>query len=211
MMPITTVVFDLGGVACRFVPERRLALLAADCGLPPDEVHARLWQSGFSEECDLGRYTAAQMFEEARRRLGLTMDYAGFRSAWTAAFEPDDAVLAIVDAVTGVCRTAMLTDNAMLLDEALPLLLPDVAARFEPRLFSSALGACKPSAEIFQRALARLGEPAANVLFVDDTPAAVEGAREAGLTAVMFTDAPSLSAELGRWLPGLAIEGSPAK
>jgi HAD superfamily hydrolase (TIGR01509 family) len=209
-MPITTVLFDLGGVVCRFVPERRLALLAADCGLPPAEVHARLWESGFSRECDLGHYSAEQMYEEVRRRIGLAMEYAGFRSAWAAAFEPDDAVLAIVDAVADGCRTAMLTDNAALLDEALPLLLPDVARRFEPRLFSSALGACKPDVEIFRRALVRLGEPAADVLFVDDTPAAVEGGREAGLTAVLFTDAPSLVVELGQRLPDFAIEGGSA-
>ena len=143
-MSITTVLFDLGGVACRFAPERRLALLAANCGLPPAVVHDRLWESGFSRECDLGRYDATQMYVEARRRVGLTMNYPDFRSAWTAAFEPDDAVLAIVDAVSSGCRTAMLTDNAALLDEALPLHLPDVARRFEPRLFSYALGACKP-------------------------------------------------------------------
>jgi len=209
-MSITTVLFDLGGVVCRFVPERRLALLAADCGLPAAEVHARLWESGFSHECDLGRYSARQMYAEARRRAGLSMDYGGFRSAWTAAFEPDHAVLAIVDAVAGECRTAMLTDNAALLDEALPLLLPEVAGRFEPRLFSYALGACKPDAAVFRGALARLGQSAANVLFVDDTPAAVEGARAVGLTAVLFRDAPSLAAELGQRLPGFRWHGGPA-
>jgi putative hydrolase of the HAD superfamily len=201
-MPITTVLFDLGGVICRFVPERRLALLSASCGLPPAEVYARLWESGFSRECDLGRYDAAQMYEEARRRTGLALDYAEFRAAWTSAFEPDDAVLAIADSVAARCRTAMLTDNAALLDEALPALLPDVAPRFDPRLFSYALGACKPDAEIFRRALARLDQPASSVLLVDDTPKAVEGARAAGVAAVLFTDPPSLLKELGQWLPG---------
>jgi putative hydrolase of the HAD superfamily len=150
------------------------------------------------------------MYVEARRRIGLTMNYPDFRSAWTAAFEPDDAVLAIVDAVSPGCRTAMLTDNAALLDEALPLHLPDVARRFEPRLFSYALGACKPDAEIFGRALARLSEPPANVLFVDDTPTAVEGARAAGLTAVLFVDAPSLVTALSRLLPGIHWPAGPA-
>src|SRR5687768_10387897 len=114
-MPITTVLFDLGGVVCRFVPECRLTLLAADCGLAPPEVHARLWESGYIRACDLGYYTAEQMYVEARRRLGLSMDFATFRTAWTAAFEPDNAVLAIVDRVAVHHRTAMLTDNAALL------------------------------------------------------------------------------------------------
>jgi glucose-1-phosphatase len=202
-MSITTVLFDLGGVVCRFVPERRLALLAASCGLPPAEIYARLWESGFSHECDLGHYDAAQMFAEARRRIGLTVDYATFRAAWTAAFEPDQAVLAIANTVAIQCRTAMLTDNSALLDEALPLLLPEVARRFDPRLFSWALGACKPGVEVFSRALARLRESPSNVVFVDDTPTAVDGARAAGLETVLFTDAPSLTTALGQWLPDI--------
>lgn len=202
-MSITTVLFDLGGVVCRFLPERRLALLAANCGLPPAEVHAQLWDSGFSHECDLGHYDTTQMYQEVRRRIGLRLDYAGFRAAWSAAFEPDQAVLAIADAVAAQCRTAMLTDNPALLDEALPILLPEVARRFEPRLFSWALGACKPDVEVFARALDRLGESPANVLFVDDNSAAVDRARAAGLETVLFTDAPSLATALSRWLPGV--------
>ena len=210
-MPITTVLFDLGGVACRFVPARRLALLSANCGLPPAEVHARLWESGFSHECDLGHFDAGQMYEEARRRIGLTLGYADFCAAWTAAFEPDHAVLAIADSVAARCRTAMLTDNPALLDEALPMLLPDVARRFEPRLFSYTLGACKPDAEIFRRALVRLDQQPPNVLLVDDTPAVVEGARAAGLAAVLFTDPPSLVKDLGQWLPGFHMPARPGE
>ncbi|MGE0545297.1 MAG: HAD family hydrolase [Dehalococcoidia bacterium] len=209
-MPIKTILFDLGNVVCRFVPERRLDLLAVHSGLSPEEVHTRIWTSGFSRDCDLGRYTAAEMFAEAARRLGLTIDYVDFRAAWTSAFEPDHAVLELVDAAADRYRTALLTDNPLLLDEALPILLPDVARRFDPRLFSAALGVCKPDIEIFRRALARLGEPAANVLFVDDTPAAVDGAREAGIEAVLFIDAPSLALEFNRRLPDRSSHDGPA-
>jgi glucose-1-phosphatase len=197
---VSTVLFDLGGVVCRFVPERRLAVLAADCGLTPAEVRARVWDSGIDAGCDLGRYSAEEMYEEIRRALGLRMEYAAFRVAWATAFEPDPAVLSIIERLAGRCRTALLTDNGPVLREGLPLLLPEVAGRLDPLLFSCELGARKPAPDIFIRALARLGESPERVLFIDDSAAAVEGARRVGLVALHFTDAASLARVVDRML-----------
>ena len=45
------------------------------------------------------------------------------------------------------------------------------------------LGPAKPDQEFFRRVVRRIGVPAAEVLFVDDSEANVEGARAAGLVA----------------------------
>ena len=42
-MTATVVLFDLGGVACRFLPARRLAALASACDLSERAIHERLW------------------------------------------------------------------------------------------------------------------------------------------------------------------------
>ena len=41
---ITTVVFDMDGVLCRYRIERRLALLASWSGQSPDAIHAAIWR-----------------------------------------------------------------------------------------------------------------------------------------------------------------------
>ena len=55
---MSALMFDLGGLVCRFLPERRLAAFEHMCGLPAAAVHQRLRASGFSEPCDHGAFTA---------------------------------------------------------------------------------------------------------------------------------------------------------
>ena len=202
---VTTVLFDLGGVACRFRPERRLAALTADCGLPPEEVRARVWDSGFDAECDLGRHNAAVIHARVRDMLGLRMDYERFRAAWALAFEPDGEVLEVVDEVRRHVRAALLTDNGPVLRDAMPILFPEITERLEPLLFSCGLGALKPDAVLFAAALVRLGEPAEQVLLVDDSPRVVEGARAFGLAALRFTTADALCRDLAQYVHPRAI------
>jgi putative hydrolase of the HAD superfamily len=56
-----------------------------------------------------------------------------------------------------------------------------VTGLFEYRLLSFELGAVKPDRELFDRAIAQLPVPPDRVLFIDDNPVNVEGARAAGL------------------------------
>jgi hypothetical protein len=50
---------DLGGVLFSFDHEYRLTVLGECLGLPPSRVDELLWQSGFSADCDAGRYRDA--------------------------------------------------------------------------------------------------------------------------------------------------------
>ena len=196
---ITTVLFDLGGVVCRYDPSERLALLAEDSGLEPHEVHRRVWGSRLSLDFEVGRYTTAEWFAVVRDTLGLRMDAERFVEVILTALTIDHEVLALVDRLRTRVRTAMLTDNPPLLLEALPTHFPEIAPRFDPFLISCELGLLKPSREIFEAALASLGERAANVLFVDDIEANVLGARACGIEAAQFTSAEALQADLVRY------------
>jgi len=57
---------------------------------------------------------------------------------------------------------------------------------FEPMIISAEIGVAKPDPGFFRRAVAELGLAAGQVLFVDDVPANVEGARSVGLVAECF-------------------------
>ena len=196
---VTTMLFDLGDVVCRFRPQRRLAALAAASGLPAQEIHVRLWESGFSQACDSGHYTATEMYERACVLLAWQPSYTTFQALWVQAFEPDEAVLTLVDRVRRYVRTGLLTNNPPLLLDALPNFLPQVHRRFEPLLFSFEFGAMKPSAALFTAVLARLRQPAQEILLIDDAAANVDGARAAGMQACRFTTVDTLSADLATY------------
>ena len=62
-----------------------------------------------------------------------------------------------------------------------------LADHFDTLAYSCELGAAKPEVEFFERALAQFGAEPGQVLFIDDTPANVEGARQAGLASELWT------------------------
>lgn len=65
---------------------------------------------------------------------------------------------------------------------------------FDHLVVSGDLGYAKPDAAIWAELIGRLGAPAAEVLFLDDKPTNVAGAREAGLQAQVWSGAVAMRA-----------------
>jgi HAD superfamily hydrolase (TIGR01509 family) len=190
------VLFDLGGVTCRFSPARRLEALAGASGLSAEEVHRRLFASGFDDDCDRGRYTLHELVAQISSRLGVTLHRAELASLWVHGFEPDADVLALIDRVRHAAQTAMLSNNGPLVHAMVVELLPDVAARFDQLCFSYQVHALKPDPQVFLRTLARLGVEPEQSVFIDDTRGHVEGARAVGIDALHFVSADALAEQL---------------
>jgi putative hydrolase of the HAD superfamily len=189
---------DLAGVLCRFDSTARLGRLAAASRLETAEVDERLYGSGIVDRCDRGELDAAGIRDVLREQLGLDCDDVELAQLWASAFTPDDQVLAVIDSVAPGVTRALLTNNDALLRDTLPLVLPAVHARIAIPLFSATTRATKPSPSAYATALAVLGATPADVLFVDDSEANVDGARRMGITTVHFTSAQALRSELAR-------------
>ena len=191
-----TVFFDLGGVTCRFFSARRLDALAQASGLSADEVHRRLFASGFDQDCDRGRYQLDEVCAQIEARLGVTLERTRLARLWAQGFEPDPDVLALIDRVRHAAPTVMLSNNGPLVHAMVVELLPDVATRFDQLCFSYQVGALKPDPQAYVRTLERLGVKPAQSVFVDDVQENVEGARAAGIDAVRFVSAEALAEQL---------------
>jgi putative hydrolase of the HAD superfamily len=188
----SVVLVDLGGVACRFRPAARLAALARASGLDEAEVRARIRDQGLDARMDRGELDLAAAHRAVCAALETALELEELCRLWALAFEPDVAVPELIDAAAVRARPALLTDNGPLLQHGLGRWLPAIHGRFAPRLFSCDLGATKPSAECFARALARLAARPDRVLFLDDGVANVEAARAAGLRAERCDSAPGV-------------------
>lgn len=69
-----------------------------------------------------------------------------------------------------------------------------LGAHFDEIIYSAALGVCKPDRVFFTNAQARMGVTAARaILFVDDRPANVDGARMCGWRAALYRGRESLA------------------
>lgn len=195
--PAHRLVMDLGGVTCRWLPDRRLAALADLSGLPAATIDAQVFESGWDDACERGRFVLDELLDQLTALLALTRSPATdelLRSAWAQAFEPDPRVLALIGRAT--CPTALFTNNGPLLEAALPADLPAVADAFDELVFSWHLGTTKPDPDAFAGAVERLGVDPATILFVDDSEANVEAARAAGWQAHQYTDPMNLQLAL---------------
>jgi putative hydrolase of the HAD superfamily len=76
----------------------------------------------------------------------------------------------------------------------------DFAALFDPIIYSHEVGLMKPDARVFALTAERLGLPPSALVHVDDVVANIDGARAAGLQAVLHTHTARTVAELDRLL-----------
>jgi len=190
------VLFDLGGVVCQFSHDRRLAALARDSELSVDEVHRRLFASGFDLDCDCGHYTLEQQCAEIRTRLDVRCGQHELAELWAQAFAPDADVLAMVSRVRSTAITAILTNNGPLVHRMIREFFPDIAAGFDHLCFSYEVMSTKPEPRAFLATLERLGVSPEQCSFVDDAEQNVLGARAVGIDAIRFVSAPMLATAL---------------
>lgn len=181
---IDAVLWDLGGVLCRFHPDRRLAAFEQLSGRSIARVEATV-NAQLRVNLDLGRVTPGELLDRIRRGLDWDCDYATVVRAWSAAFSPDERVLAIARRVN--VTNGLLSDNGPPIADNFAKCLPEVAAVIATPVFSSDIAATKPSPEAFSAACRTLSAEPTEVLFIDDNPANVASARDVGLTAVGYT------------------------
>ncbi len=181
------VVVDLGGVLFHFDHASRLRHMADAFELPADRIDELLWRSGFSADCDAGKYrNPAEIRQYIRAATGFTGSDDRLDAAWCSAFQPDQAVRHALERHRGARPMALFTNNGPLEEDALLRLYPTVFDSFDHLLFSHRLGHRKPDPAAFATVLKRLGALPDDILFVDDSPTNTAAARAAGWTAVHF-------------------------
>jgi putative hydrolase of the HAD superfamily len=192
-------VFDLGGVAARWLPERRLHHLAELSGLTPAAVDQLVFASGFDDAAERGRFDQAAFTVELAGLLGIevtTDSIAALRRAWASAYDPNHTLLRALRRLT--VPRVLFTNNGPLLEAALDHELAEIGASFQHRMFSWRLGAAKPDPEAFAAVNASLDASPAEVVFFDDSEANVTAARGAGWQAHRFTTVLDAQAVLAR-------------
>jgi FMN phosphatase YigB (HAD superfamily) len=190
-------VVDLGAVVFHFDHARRLDRFAQACDRGADQIHALLWLSGFSADYDRGRYASAA---QVRAHIRATVAFPGsdddIDDAWCSAFLPNPAVIDVLDRHRGDRVLALFTNNGPLEEEALTRRYPDIFARFDRLFFSHRLHHRKPDPAAFAAVASHLGASGEEIVFVDDGPANVAAAREAGWQAFPYRDVASFRHDL---------------
>lgn len=195
-MPIDTVVFDIGNVLIAWDPRHLYRKLFAE-ETEMDRFLAEVCTAGWNLEQDRGR----GWDEAIAERVALFPQHEALIRAYSERWHemvPGEVpgTVALLEALRaqGVALHAITNFSAAKFAEAqarFPFLrgFRDVVVSGTERLL-------KPDPAIYRLLLDRNGLLAGQCLFIDDSPANVEGARAVGMRAHHFTGAPALQAEL---------------
>jgi putative hydrolase of the HAD superfamily len=197
-MAIDIAIFDLDDVLCSYDLGRRLRVLSQISGKMPRDIRAALWDSGFEDAADSGRYPTPQEYlDEFGRRLGHPISREQWIEARRHSIIPWPDSLAIIRDVARHRRIAVFTNNGPLMKDAFGDIFPEAARIFGAEsYFSYEFQTKKPNPESYRRLLARIGIEPQAAWFTDDKKSNVEGARIAGLHAHHFVSTAQLRREL---------------
>ena len=185
---VRAALFDLDGVIRRFDVES-LAQIERACGLAPKAILRALLEPTRHLAAVTGRISDEAWREGAAGELGERAGQAFLRWGGITGFV-DPEVLDLVRRVRRRVPVGLLTNATSRLATDLRLL--DLHEAFDAVVNTSEIGVAKPEAEAFRHAAERLGFPASQTLFVDDTPKNVEAASELGFLSHRFTSAEAL-------------------
>jgi len=198
---IRAVVFDWGGVIQRTEDVGPRRALGAELGLPPGGVERAVFECDIWREASLGRVSADVAWAAIGEVVGVKAEALDdFVERFWAGDRVDAKLVRLIRELRARGYLVGLLSNA----------LPDrkrgvsAAGRwgmerlFDAQVFSYQVGALKPDRRMYAAILSALGARAAETLFIDDAPANVQGARDAGMAAIHFTGRAALTDELTR-------------
>jgi len=195
--PLTTAVFDLGGVVLGWAPERAFGQVLAASQVP--DFMARIdffkWNRRHDGGLlfDAGEQELIERFPDDaeavrayRRHFGHTL---------TGLVEGTGAVVAELQQA-GIRLLALTNWSA----ETFPVAVDRfrLLQRFEDILVSGEVGLAKPDSAIFELVSARYQVPPEECVFIDDVRANVDSAIRVGFTGLHFTGADRLRCDLER-------------
>jgi putative hydrolase of the HAD superfamily len=179
-------VLDIGGVFYLDRPDDAFwARWGEHTGTSGEHLKAGVWHGPDIEATNAGRLHRDAYFARTAARLGISpaLTEAMIREAFSGGVN-----MALSEHVRGLRARGVavhaLTNNWSLERELKAR--PEFDGLFDIVVSSCEVGCAKPGADIYRLALKRIGRPADEIVFVDDTPACVETARMLRIRTVHF-------------------------
>lgn len=194
---IRAVYFDVGGVLLRSESEVERRKWEKRLGLPEKKLAEIVFDNPVAALATVGRATSAEVWAEVGRQLNLGPEpLEALRADFFRGDAFDVDLLAFIRSLRPRVKTGLISNAWPDAQESTQRCLNSTV--FDTLLFSAQEGMRKPDAEIYRRALARLGVAPAEAVFVDDVQANIDGARAVGMVGVRFTGPAEVRGEITR-------------
>jgi glucose-1-phosphatase len=184
--PVRALLFDLGGVVINLDFNGAFRLWASRVGCDPSSIAERFSIDGPYEQHERGEIPASSYFATLRQSLGINLSDEDFTEGW------NDVYVGPVPGMSRVLSVAQkhlplfaFTNSNPTHKSVWEHLYANELRPFKRIFVSSDLGARKPDPEAFHLVASRMGFEPGEVLFFDDGPENVEGARTVGMQSVL--------------------------
>jgi epoxide hydrolase-like predicted phosphatase len=195
-MTIRAVLWDFGGVIMRTGDWTPRNQLADDLGVDRKYLIQLVFSGPLGLRAQLGEITPDELWENVRLELGLSPEAMGdFQDRFWAGDEVDYDLVDYVRSLrprytTGILSNAWRGMQTVLVEDW------KIADAFDEFIISGETGIMKPDPRIYQIALERVGVAPEQVVFIDDFPENVEGARAVSMHAISFQNTEQVKADL---------------
>ncbi len=186
MGSVRAFLFDLGGVVVQLGFEQAVQEFLQRCRVPRPSIEAFLWTAPATLAFEQGHLTPRAYFTDLQRSLQFDGDYEAFCRLWNSWVSEQPQMVSLIAALKerytiGILSNTNVIHLRCLMDRCTFL-------RSVDRCIASCLiGARKPQPRIYEIAIAQMGLPAQEIIYVDDRAECVEGGARVGLQAIQFT------------------------
>lgn len=191
------VYFDLGKVLLNFSHARMCQQVADELGQSAEVVREFLFSPAIILPYERGQISTVELLEQLNARFSSRMTLSQAKQSLGDIFWLNTAIVPLVVGLKSAgYRIGILSNTCDVHWELAREKFAILDLLFDVQVLSFQVNAIKPDAEIYAKA-AEMAQCSTNELFfVDDLLENVEGARQAGVDAVLYTSTQELAADL---------------
>jgi putative hydrolase of the HAD superfamily len=196
---VRALLFDLGGVVIQFDFNGAFNAWASRAGCDPKVIAQRFSIDDSYQQHERGEIPASSYFAALRQSLRIDLSDEDFREGWNDVYlGPVPGMSAVFSAAQRHLPLFAFTNSNPTHQNVWEHLYAEELRPFEAIFVSSELGLRKPDPAAFHRVAGRMGFEPEEVLFFDDGPENVEGARTAGMQSVLVDSISDVHGALAR-------------
>ena len=199
MTDIKLVAFDLGNVLCTVDETTASKKLSELSDKPWEDVHEIVFSPIRKLQFESGEMSFDEHAVQAISNLGIDMPLNEFTDLYDSVLIPSESMFPLIERIADTYRLALVSNTSEPHWKSAERFLP-FSSSLDPIIVSYEVGVMKPEPAFYDALLERSGVPTANILFVDDLVANIEGAEAAGMIGHQFSSKRNLEialAELG--------------
>jgi FMN phosphatase YigB (HAD superfamily) len=196
-MSVTWFLFDLGNTVIRLAYERVLENVCKEASISRDALVELFEKPGSYRDLERGAISFYEFYEFLCDQAGYRGSIRDFHALWADFFDgPVSGIEELLERIRERYRVAFVSNSNEVHAEVIPRQFAGLFRKDDRFVFSHRFKCAKPDPELFHRALEVVGALPQQAVFVDDLMENVTAARNVGLQAFQFHDAPALTREL---------------